>query len=124
MTLDFLFRKNNCFNQLQELERRTDEAVPILKKNLLARCKSIQEKPVWSKDDYVSYACPCQNIHHLATQLVQAAHSMKVGILPYDGGLFEQPAILMELVSMTQSFLIEQEQKEMKEAHSKNQKKR
>lgn len=119
MTFEHMFKKNNCQAQLAELDKRKDEAVPILRKNLLARCKAVHPTAQWQNHFMESYACPCRNLHPLAAMVVQAASALKVGILPYDGGLLDQPVIMMELIQMAQVFLGDYEQRMMKENQAK-----
>jgi hypothetical protein len=119
MTFDYLFKKNNCASQLAELAKRTDEGVPILRRSLMTRCQSIHPAAQWQNHFAESFACPCRNQHPLAAMLLQAASALKVGVLPYSGGLLEQPAILMELIQMAQSFLQDYELRVMKEEQGK-----
>jgi hypothetical protein len=49
---------------------------------------------------------------------------MKLGVMPYEGGFLDQPAILMELLSMVQSLLHKHEMAEMKKQAAKNKSKR
>lgn len=120
MSFEYMFKKNNCQAQLNELDRRTDEAAPILRRSLLKRCSSIHSEPQWQNKNFVSNACPCMNLHPLAHTVIQAANALKVGVLPYSGGMLDQPAILMDMIQMAQIFLQEHEEKVMKESQKKS----
>jgi hypothetical protein len=124
MTIEFLLKKNNCHNIISELKNRKDDAAPILLKSQLTKCSTRSDKPLWQNSDYEVYGCPCNYLHPSALILIQAASAMKIGVLPYDGGLLDQPAILMELIAIAQGVLSDYEEKMMKEQQKKSGSKR
>jgi hypothetical protein len=48
------------------------------------------------------------------------ANALQAGILPYEGGLLDQPVILMEMIEIAQRCLRDYEDKMMKESQKKN----
>jgi hypothetical protein len=58
--------------------------------------------------DFEYRICPCnQSLHHpVALQLVRASQLLTGhGVLPYSGGLMDQPAVLMELIEIVSILL-------------------
>lgn len=121
MTLDYLFKKGNCFHQLKEIQSRKDTDVASkLMNNLKNHCSRIHERPLFENQDMQCFVCPCNHIHPLAITLVQLANGFKNGILPYDGGMLDQPVILMELLQICNTFFQEYEEKQIKEQQKRS----
>jgi hypothetical protein len=120
MSIEFLLKKNNCFAQREELLERKDEGAPILLRSLTTRCQTIGDTIHYQNDEFLSKACPCKNLHPLASTLVKMANALQAGILPYEGGLLDQPVILMEMIEIAQRCLRDYEDKMMKENQKKS----
>lgn len=115
-SLSHAFNKNSCASQAQALELRgvlTDEAVARI------HAKCTQRKLIGKTELFEYYACPCQYFHPATPYLLSAASLMKQGVLPFEGGYFDQPAGVMDALSMVSKFLSDYEQKESEKAASK-----
>jgi len=61
------------------------------------------------KDKIVFYKCPANYYSPYVAELANHARHLENGLLPYSGGLLEQPAKLIELLNLLNSLRLEDE---------------
>jgi hypothetical protein len=115
-SLHALYNKNNCEERVKALVKRGIPSTTA-KANVKKGC--CEHKKHAENDMFEYWLCPCHYKNGLTPYLIRAAVSLKQGILPYSGGYLEQPAQLMEALEIVNSFLQEQEQKEMEAEQKK-----
>lgn len=117
-TLHFFFDKNNCDEKADALVKRCN--IPHQEAVERVRCGCSEKKKYGETEDYEYWVCPCRIVDRSLSTLVTIAQHMKNGILPFDGGLLDQPAGLMSAVSIVHTFLVKQEERERKANEAKN----
>ena len=109
-TLHFLFNKNNCATRV-EASLKNGMSIEDANKTR-ANCKSVSVRA--ETEDYRYIHCFCTLADTSLTTLVTCACALKNGILPFEGGYFDQPANIMEAIGIVSTFLNELEAKEAK----------
>jgi hypothetical protein len=73
-------------------------------------CHSPIERPVavW-KNKIHFYKCPSNFYNPMIAELSSHARHIESGLLPYEGGLYDQPAKLIESINLLNSLRIEDE---------------
>jgi hypothetical protein len=76
----------------------------------LKGCHSPIKDPVavWKQKIYF-YKCPSNFYNPMIAEIASHARHIENGLLPYDGGLFDQPAKLIDVVNLLNSLRIEDE---------------
>lgn len=83
---------------------------PQEQRKRLKGCHSPIEKPVMVWRNKINfYKCPSNFYSPLISELISVASHFKSGLLPYEGGLFEQPSKLIEVFNFVNS-LMEQDE--------------
>lgn len=73
-------------------------------------CASAINNPVAKfKDKIVFYKCPANFYSGYVAEIAAHARHIESGLLPYSGGLLEQPAKLIELINLLNSLRLEDE---------------
>jgi hypothetical protein len=73
-------------------------------------CGSPLNNPVAKyKDRIVFYRCPANFYSGYVAELMSHARHLENGLLPYSGGLLEQPAKLVELLTLLNTLRLEDE---------------
>jgi hypothetical protein len=104
----------NCFD--------CKKAYPEQKRKELKGCFNPIKRPVAKyKDKIVFYKCPANFYSMGLAKIKEQARHLENGLLPYSGGLFDQPAKLVEIMNLFESLRIEDEITRL-EADAKKQK--
>lgn len=95
---------------------------PEQKRKELKGCHAPIKKPVARYKDRINfYKCPSNFYNPMIGHLANQASKIDKGLLPYEGGLFDQPAKLIEIFNLLESLRIDDELQRL-EAESKKQK--
>lgn len=71
------------------------------------------------KDRLVFYKCPSNFYSAYVAEIMMHARNIEKGLLPYAGGLLDQPAKFVELVAMINTLRVEDENARAKAAADK-----
>lgn len=85
-------------------------------------CEQPQHRPVHLHKELKFYRCPGNFYSVQGVYWVQVHSRFESGMMPYPGGLLEQPNKLMEIFEVIESYKrdkIEEEQKKIQKAQSK-----
>lgn len=119
-SLHFIFDKNNCEKKIEQLASRGNLSWEEAETRVKSSCNI---KQCFGKtEDFEYWTCPCRIYDSSISYLVTMALHLKNGILPFEGGYFDQPANVMAALSIVQNFLNEQEERERKKAEKKRRK--
>jgi hypothetical protein len=119
-SLHFIFDKNNCEKKIEQLASRGNLSWEEAETRVKSSCNI---KQCFGKtEDFEYWTCPCRIYDSSISYLVTMALHLKNGILPFEGGYFDQPANVMAALSIVQIFLNEQEERERKKAEKKRRK--
>jgi len=95
---------------------------PEQKRKQLKGCFDPIKRPVARyKDKIVFYKCPTNFYSLPLAKIKEQARHLENGLLPYNGGLFDQPAKLVEIMNLFESLRLEDEINRL-EAEAKKQK--
>lgn len=95
---------------------------PEQKRKELKGCHDQIKRPVAKyKDRLIFYKCPSNFYNAMVAQLFNHAGKIEKGLLPYEGGLFDQPAKLIQAYELMESLRLDDELQRL-EAESKKQK--
>ena len=110
------FGRTQCSkNKIDEMKKRGHSPTPEQMAHMASTCKQRRLHAVTTDWEY--YVCPCQLPRHSSLPiLIQAARAMQTGILPFAGGIMEQPCVVMDMIQIVQTFLNEYEEEERKKA--------
>jgi hypothetical protein len=91
------------------------------KRNKFKGCSGPLDKPVAKYKDQINfYKCPTNYYSSYVVELMPMARQLENGLLPYSGGLMDQPSKLIDLLSLINSLRLEDEierlEKQTKEA--------
>lgn len=91
------------------------------KRNKLKGCSSALNNPVAKYKDQINfYKCPSNYYSNYVVEIMPMARHLENGLLPYSGGLMDQPSKLIELLNLINSLRLEDEidrlEKQTKEA--------
>jgi hypothetical protein len=67
------------------------------------------------KDKFVFYKCPTNYYSGYAASLITHAMNFDKGVLPYTGGLLDQPSKIVEAINQIQALIIEDQNNRAKE---------
>lgn len=115
-TLYQMFNEDSCEKKLAKLTSRGMDRATALK-TLNRGC--LTDKLHAQTEEFEYRRCTCQFHNPYVSYMVQCAHHMKNGILPFSGGYLEQPAILMEGIIMVQNFMHDEEERMRKREEAK-----
>lgn len=91
--------------------------------NKAHHCNNTTVKPFYVVDEYEYTTCPCNFKNPLFNYLLVCSDSMEKGILPFAGSLSEQPAKVMEALTLLDNlkleFKLEQQAKAQKSQGNK-----
>jgi hypothetical protein len=115
-SLHFFFDQNNCDRKVDTLIKRAQMSREDALERTKQSCDAQESlgRPVGSTEDFDYWRCPCRIVDRSLASLVSIAMLLKKGILPFEGGYFDQPANLMGALNIVQSFMSEHEEKERK----------
>lgn len=86
------------------------EKYPEPRRKTMKGCSDPINNPVAKyKDKIVFYKCPSNFYSAYVAEVMSHARHLENGLLPYSGGLFDQPAKLVELMGLLNSLRIEDE---------------
>jgi hypothetical protein len=98
----------NC----QKCVKKYSQGVRDSRKN----CSVIKEKPVLSYKNINYFKCPSNWYNSGVARLFDMFRFFKDGVLPFEGGIFEQPSKLIDVFSLFDSLIYEHQKDLEKEA--------
>ena len=116
-----MFSESSCKNKVKQLVTR-GMTPKDAKHRVEMGCNT--HKLHAQTEEFEYWRCTCKFHNPMVPYLLQCANYVKQGILPFEGGLLDQPAILMEAITVVQNFLHEEEERHRKKQEAANKAKR
>ena len=119
----FFEKKFNCVECRKRYDRHPDPEKMWESWKARMSCYDIKEKPKFQLDQIRYYTCPGNFFSFSVASLMEGYHNYKLGVMPYKGSFFEQPAKIIEVYKMIEAIIEEKKADQIKQ-HEKDLKRR
>jgi hypothetical protein len=106
-----------CSECLNQYRGRKDFEMMTDKLKLTKSCESIQAKPLFVISDIGFKTCIGNYFAYWVMPWIEAYHRYQDGVMPYAGGLMEQPSKAIEILRAIDNHQAEKTEKEIKKAN-------
>jgi hypothetical protein len=106
----FVSVMNKNFHCTNKDKKGCFDTIPQWRRDNQKGCSTRSEKPTlkWN-DRLIFYRCPTNLKNGKVEELMGVARQFELGVLPYEGGLYDQPSKLVEVFNQINSLRIEDE---------------
>jgi hypothetical protein len=111
-------------NRIERFKNEKPEYLNGLKNELDKRrkykgCGIVLNRVVDKIDNYIFKTCLCKIEHPIMNDLLTMEKNYSIGVMPFNGGLLEQPAQIIELLEITHNARISEKTERQKECQLK-----
>ena len=90
-----------CESKVQEhIKKGLDPDLAEKTIKTINMCDKVSDKPLHDIDDILFYTCVCNFKHPMMGFFLDATEAYDNGILPFKGGYSDQPAKMIEIISL------------------------
>ena len=75
-------------------------------------CKSIVKHNVYQSDNFIFHRCPGNFVRYEVKSFINTYNRMQNGILPFEGGYFDQPNKIVEILNLIDGYYQDKQAKE------------
>ncbi len=111
----------NCKKCLSKYKGRADGEEMLAKVRKVKGCEEVKSESIHKIGDVLRFStCPGNFVRPQVSALLSAYAQFKQGVMPYAGGLMDQPAKIIELFDVIDSHVAERQASEQKRAGAMN----
>ena len=112
----FTEKQFNCVECNKRYRKHPNKELMDEKLRKKMACTEIKGKARFQIDQVKYYTCPGNFYSFSVASLMEGYHNYKMGVLPYPGSFFEQPAKVIDIYKMIDA-LIEDHKRKVQEEH-------